>query len=74
MVDEIDVFVIGGVQIYKAFYKYAHRLHITIVDEKITGIDAYFPIPLAEIEKSFTLIKSKSLADNAQYTYWTKIT
>jgi len=74
LVDEIDVFVIGGAQIYKAFYKYAHHLHITIVDEKTTGIDTYFPIPLSEIEEAFTLTESKSLTDNAQYTYWAKIT
>ena len=46
LVDEIDVFVIGGAQIYKTFYKYAHSLHITIVDEKTAGIDTYFPISL----------------------------
>ena len=74
LVDEIDVFVIGGAQIYKAFYKYAHHLHITIVNKKTTGIDTYFPISLSDIEEAFTLTESKSLTDNAQYTYWAKIT
>jgi len=72
LVDETDVFVIGGAQIYKVFYAYTHHLHITFVDEKTVGIDTYFPIPLSEIEKVFTLEKSESLTDNAQYTYWTK--
>ena len=73
LVDEKDVFVIGGAQIYKVFYKYAHHLHITIVDKKTAGIDTYFPIPLSEIEESFTLNESESLTDTAQYTYWAKI-
>ena len=74
LANELDVFVIGGAQIYKAFYSYAHHLHITIVEGKTTGIDTYFPIPLSEIEKSFTLNDSKQLTNNAQYTHWTKIT
>ena len=74
LANESDVFVIGGAQIYRAFYSYTHYLHITIVEGKTTGIDTYFPIPLPEIEKSFTLNDSKQLADNAQYTHWTKTT
>jgi dihydrofolate reductase len=70
--DETDIFVIGGGQIYKAFYEYAHHLHITIVDEKTDGIDTYFPISLSKIEASFTQENSEQLTDNAQYTYWTK--
>ena len=52
----------------------AGRGFITIVDKKTAGIDTYFPIPLSEIEDDFTLTESKSLTDNAQYTYWAKIT
>ena len=74
LINESDVFVIGGAQIYKAFYSYTHHLHITIVEGKTTGIDTYFPILLSEIEKSFTLNDSKQLTDNAQYTYWIKTT
>ena len=74
LVNESDVFVIGGAQIYKAFYSYAHQLHITIVEGKTTGIDTYFPIPLPEIEEAFTLNDSKQLTDNTQYTHWTTIT
>ena len=74
LIDETDIFVIGGVQIYKAFYVHANHLHITIIDEKTAGIDTYFPIPLSEIEKSFTLEKSESLTDNTQYSYWVKTT
>ena len=49
LINESDVFVIGGAQIYKAFYFYTHHLHITIVEGKTAGIDTYFPIPLSEI-------------------------
>jgi len=74
LINESDVFVIGGAQIYKAFYSYTHHLHITIVEGKTAGVDTYFPIQLSEIEKSFTLNDSKQLTDNAQYTHWTKTT
>ena len=72
LADESDLFVIGGAQIYKAFYSYAHHLHITIIKEKTTGIDIFFPIPLSVIEESFILNDSKQLTDNAKYTHWTK--
>lgn len=74
LADESDLFVIGGAQIYKAFYSYADHLHITIMEEKTIGIDTFFPISLPAIEESFTLNNSKQLTDNAKYTYWTKIT
>ena len=74
LADETHVFVIGGAQIYKAFFKHAHYLHITIVDEKTTGIDTYFPISLSEIRESFALTKSESLTNNVQYTHWAKTT
>jgi len=72
LVHESDIFIIGGAQIYKAFYSHAQHLHITILNTKTVGIDTYFPIPLSEIEKLFIKEKSKPLTDNAQYTYWTK--
>lgn len=72
LANESDVFVIGGAQVYKEFYSYAHHLHITIVGEKTTGIDTYFPIPLSVIKESFTLNDTIPLTDNAQYTHWTK--
>ena len=74
LANESDVFVIGGAQIYKAFYSYTHHLHITIVEGKTAGVDTYFPIQLSEIEKSFTLNDSKQLTDNAQYNHWIKTT
>ena len=69
-----DIFVIGGAQIYNAFYSYAHHLHITIVEGKTSGIDTYFPISLSVIEEAFSLNDSKQLTDNAKYTHWTKTT
>ncbi|MBC8311549.1 MAG: dihydrofolate reductase [Candidatus Marinimicrobia bacterium] len=74
LADESDIFVIGGAQIYKAFYAHAHHLHITMIDEKTAEIDTYFPIPLSEIETSFVQKTSEALTNNAQYTYWTKTT
>tara|TARA_B110000438_G_scaffold190577_1_gene182225 strand:+ start:2072 stop:2548 length:477 start_codon:yes stop_codon:yes gene_type:complete len=74
LANESDVFVIGGAQIYKAFYSYAHHLHITIVEEKSARIDTYFPISLSIIEESFRLNDAVQLTDNAQYTHWTKTT
>ena len=72
LANELDVFVIGGSRIYKAFYSYAHHLHITLVEGKTVGIDTYFPISLSVIKESFTLNDTIPLTDNAQYTHWTK--
>ena len=70
---EMDVFVIGGAQIYKSFFPYANSLHITFIDEKTEGIDTYFPIPLSQIERSFIRKESQLLTENAQYTCWLKV-
>ncbi len=70
--EEVEVFVIGGAQIYKAFFNYANFLHITIINKKTNGIDTFFPVSLSEIKKSYSLDNSIRLSNNAEYTYWIK--
>ena len=70
--EEREIFVIGGAQIYKAFFNYANFLHITIINEKTNGIDTFFPVSLSEIKESYRLDNSIKLSNNAEYTYWIK--
>lgn len=37
-----EVFVIGGAQLFEAFFSYADRLYITCIDDSFAG-DTYFP-------------------------------
>ena len=70
--NESDVFVIGGAQIYKAFYPLAHQLHITQIDLKTEDIDTFFPISIEKIKNQFSISLSEKLTDNATYTHWIK--
>ena len=39
-----DVFIIGGMLVYKFFYQHASTLHITFINKEYEGTDTYFPI------------------------------
>lgn len=45
--EDDEVFVIGGSQLFKAFYPFAERLYVTYIDEEFAG-DTFFP----EIDES----------------------
>ncbi len=70
--DESDIFIIGGAQVYEAFFPLAHHLHITMVDKKTSGIETFFPISMDEIKHQFTMSENIKLTDIATYTYWKK--
>ena len=70
--DESDIFIIGGAQIYEAFFPLAHQLHITMVDKKTSGIDTFFPISMDDIKLKFSMSKKNRLTDMAMYTHWEK--
>ncbi len=42
--DEVEVFIIGGAQIYKQGLDKAHKLYITHVDEIFPLADTFFPV------------------------------
>ena len=68
----IDIFVIGGEQIYNSFYDYADILHITFIDQIVNGIDTYFPISIKEIKKVYKMVEKIDLAKHCTYTKWIK--
>ena len=64
------VFIIGGKSVYREFYPQASVLHLTIVHDKVTGINVFFPIPINSIKKKFNMIDSYKLSEKATYTKW----
>lgn len=49
------IFIIGGSEIYKRFYKHCFILHFTVISLDLDG-DTKFPYDFSEIEKDFTKI------------------
>jgi len=66
------IFVIGGAKIYASFLDLATDLHITLVKEKVTEIDCFFPVTLDYLKKDFKPKEVKILTPKATYTHWVK--
>ena len=64
------VFIIGGESVYRDFYSLASILHLTIVHDKVIGINVFFPISLSSIKEKFNMIESYKLSEKATYTKW----
>ncbi|MGB3546839.1 MAG: dihydrofolate reductase, partial [Saprospiraceae bacterium] len=41
--DEVEVFVLGGAQIFSAYLHLADRMYLTHVETTVPGADAFFP-------------------------------
>jgi dihydrofolate reductase len=54
----MDIFIIGGSQIYGQFYPYCDNLYITYVNDIYEG-DTKFPIPLSQINEDFEILSRK---------------
>ena len=67
-----SIFVIGGAKIYASFLDLATDLHITLVKEKVTEIDCFFPVTLDFLKKDFKPKEVKILTPKATYTHWVK--
>lgn len=66
----LSVFVIGGANIYASFLELATDLHITLVNEKVEGIDRYFPITINCLTDDFKPIEEYSISPTTTYTHW----
>ena len=64
-----NIFVIGGMSIYKHFYDYADTLHITFIDKSFDDTDTFFPIDLIQIKSDFKCIEDRDSGD-LQFTKW----
>jgi dihydrofolate reductase len=40
---EVEMWIIGGEQIYKQFLKYADKIHLTIIEHQFSKVDTFFP-------------------------------
>ena len=65
-VEEKEIFVIGGAQIYQLAMPYADKLYLTIVNEKVKDADAFFP-DYHEFKK--VLFERPSRDKNYSYTF-----
>lgn len=65
-----DIFIIGGMSIYKFFYKHATTLHITFIDKKYDNTDTFFPIGLDVIKKDFNLDFKDDFHEELSFTRW----
>ena len=69
---DLDVYIIGGMSIYKFFYEYANTLYITFIDQSYPDTDTFFPISLKQIKSDFNL-ESKTDIDNIiSFTKWVR--
>src|SRR3989344_9563394 len=62
--DDKEIFIIGGAQIYAAAFPHADRLYLTLIDDTKDG-DAVFP----EYEKLFTKKLSEEIRELNGLTY-----
>ena len=67
-----DVFIIGGMSVYKYFYKYAQTLHITFINKIYPDTDTFFPIDIDQIKIDFKCVSNEKIIDELSFTKWTK--
>ena len=65
-IEEKEIFVIGGAQIYELTMPYADKLYLTLVGKKVADADAYFP-DYSDFKK--ILFERRSRDDNYSYTF-----
>mgnify|MGYP001565573672 FL=1 len=63
--DQQDIFIVGGAQIYKQAIMLADKLYLTLVKGNFTG-DAYFP---DYSEFSHIISENKIFTDGLEYTF-----
>ena len=67
-----DVYIIGGMSIYKFFYEHADTLHITFIDDIYSGTDTFFPITIDKIKSDFELQSESNIHKTLNYTIWNR--
>ena len=67
-----DVYIIGGMSVYKFFYEYANTLHITFIGKSYPDTDTFFPISLSQIKSDFNLESREDINDELSFTVWTR--
>ena len=68
----LDVYIIGGLSVYKFFYEHADILHITFIDKSYSDTDTFFPISLSQIKSDFNLKSRDDINEELSFTVWTR--
>tara|TARA_Y100001968_G_C19438492_1_gene761160 strand:+ start:1353 stop:1835 length:483 start_codon:yes stop_codon:yes gene_type:complete len=69
---DLDVYIIGGMSIYKFFYEYANTLYITFIDKSYQDTDTFFPISLKQIKSDFNLESKTDIDKIISFTKWVR--
>jgi len=69
---DLDVYIIGGMSIYKFFYEYANTLYITFIDKSYPDTDTFFPISLKQIKSDFNLESKTDIDKIISFTKWVR--
>lgn len=67
-----DVYIIGGMSIYKFFYSYADTLHITFIDDIYIDTDVFFPFDIDVVKRDFDMVENKSNGNILSFTKWVR--
>lgn len=65
-IEEHEIFIIGGAQIYSLALRYADLLHLTLVDQEFIDADAFFP-EFSEFKK--VIFERESEGDGYKYKF-----
>lgn len=71
-VEEEEIFVIGGAQIYQLALPYADKLYLTLVDAEVEDADAFFP-DYEKIFRKTSEIESKDQNYSYSFTVFYRI-
>jgi len=67
-----DVYIVGGISIYKFFYEHADTLFITFIDDSYKDTDTFFPIDLDQIKADFKLEFQNKMNDILSFSKWNR--
>ena len=67
-----DVYIIGGMSVYKFFYNHADILHITFINRSYPDTDTFFPISFRQIKSDFNLESRDEINQELSFTEWTR--
>ena len=67
-----NVYIIGGMSIYKFFYEHADTLYITFIDDSYKDTDTFFPIDLDQIKADFKLEFQNKMNDVLSFSQWNR--
>lgn len=71
-VQDRDLFIIGGFEVYNAFLPYADEVHLTMVDKEAENVDTYFPYAL--LKQHFKAVESEKYYSEEEECNYTFIT